>query len=126
MDLTTATLRLQAAFLELVVVGVQAFGSHILAERVTQPGERLVDADRFGASFRRRRPICRAAEAIGDVVHVQIEVIRQEGADVGVLVVPDEGPGVFGGGGVDIHVDTCANGLARVPQAYAGNLPEWP
>ena len=36
---------------------------------------------------------------------VHVQVFPQEGPDLGVLVVADEGTGVFGVGGVDVHVD---------------------
>lgn len=73
------------------MVCIQSFGADVFAERIPQPG--LAGGHRASAEF------------LGDVLQVEIEVVGQERADFGVLVVADERPGVLGGGGVDVDID---------------------
>ena len=88
----TGTVRLWNGPLpEVPMVCIQSFGADVFAERIPQPG--LAGGQRASAEFLR------------DVLQVEIEVVGQERADFGVLVVADERPGVLRGGGVDVDID---------------------
>lgn len=91
------------ALSEIAVVRVELVGPDVRAQRVAHPGKLLRGV---GLGLRGRTgPESRLLELLGDVVQVQVEVVGDEGADFGVLVVADEGPGVLCGGGVDVDVD---------------------
>ncbi len=50
-------------------------------------------------------------ELLRDGLEVEIEVSADEVADVGVFVVADEGLGLGGAGGVDVHVHGCGRNV---------------
>lgn len=84
------------------MVGIQTIGADGLAQGVSQPAERCGGG---GFDFRLPCPLARSLKAPGDVFYVYFKIVGEEGSDVCVLVVAHQTPGVFGGGGVDVHVN---------------------
>lgn len=77
---------------EVAVVGVQAVGSNLRAQRITQPAVFfLVEGFLAGG-----RPVGRGLEALGHCGDVDIQVIGEEVAYFYVLMVAHQRPGILG------------------------------
>ena len=80
---------------EIPLIVIQPRPRNRLLDRLPQPGFEV----EFG-----QRGYQLLLELSGHGFGVDVEVIAEKFADVGVFVVADEGAGVVGVGGVDVHV----------------------
>lgn len=61
-----------------------------------------------------------ALQLFGDGLEIEIEVLGDEDADLGVFRVADEAGSVFGGGGVHVDVDSCVRKMKLVSMYHGG------
>ena len=80
--------------LEIPLIVIQPRPRNRLLNRLSQPG--FVESGRSGVQL--------LLELSGHGLRVDVEVVAEELTDVGVFVVADEGSGMVGVGGVDVHV----------------------
>lgn len=91
--------------LEVTMIMIGSIQLPLITKRLPHPAAPLaVLGDRVeGRTF----PL----ELLRDGLEVELEVSADEVADVGVLVVADEGLGFGGAGGVDVHVHGCGRNV---------------